>query len=485
MPAVLERSIQTITMNIGSGLIRHDRMEDRGYLVVPMVMLTEGVHEGSNGPLFYPAEELRKVPGVWNMKPVIVYHPSMNGQAISACDPDVISNRKVGLVMNTTYIDGKLKAEAWLEEDRMAKVDDRIMGFLEAGQMMEVSTGLYTENEVIDGEWNGIPYQAIARNFRPDHLALLPDKKGACSIADGAGLLRNNEGGDLEQRLSSREVSVLNGLRLNEKSQTEVQRDLSGLIQKQHGDHAWWEEVYEDFVIYEKDGQFFKQSYVVDTQDVVRLIGLSEEVVKVVQWKFPNGKLAVNLAVKEAGMKDKEKFVQALIDNERTRWTSDDKEQLVALEDDVLEKLEPVVLNTEEKTTEETEEESKGAPDPDKSEASSERNEAPKTVEQYIDDAPSEMQDVLRSGVVAHNEKKDRLIEVITANKRNTFSEAGLKAKDLVELTALARLAQEEPKSGTSVPLYVGLADTAPTVEEPELLAMPTMNFGSNGEDKQ
>lgn len=32
---------------------------------------------------------------------------------------------------------------------------------------------------------------AVARNHRPDHLAILPDQVGACSLADGAGLIRN------------------------------------------------------------------------------------------------------------------------------------------------------------------------------------------------------------------------------------------------------------------------------------------------------
>ena len=87
------------------------------------------------------------------------------------------------------------------------------------------------------------------------------------------------------------------------------------------------------------------------------------------------------------------------------------------------------------------------------------------------------MQDVLRSGVAAHNEKRTRLVKIITANKKNTFTEAGLLTKGLVELTALARLAQEDPKKGIAAPSYVGLADTESSVGEPSILEAPTMNF--------
>ena len=58
---------------------------------------------------------------------------------------------------------------------------------------MEVSTGLFTENEEVHGEFRGKPYIAVARNYRPDHLAWLPDQIGACSLAAGCGTLKLNQ----------------------------------------------------------------------------------------------------------------------------------------------------------------------------------------------------------------------------------------------------------------------------------------------------
>jgi hypothetical protein len=188
-------SLQRITANI-SGKIRHDRMGGKDYLVVPMIMMCEGVHAGTNGPLYYPAEEMARNAEVWNHKPCVIYHPTQNGQAMSACQPDVITSRGVGVVMNNRFDDGKWKAEAWLEEERLKVVDNRVLEMLEQDKMCEVSTGLYTENEKKDGEWNGEAYHAVARNYGPDHLAILPDQTGACSIADGAGLLRLNHAVD-------------------------------------------------------------------------------------------------------------------------------------------------------------------------------------------------------------------------------------------------------------------------------------------------
>jgi hypothetical protein len=79
-------SLQNVTTNMGSA-IRHDSMEGRDYLVAPMVMITEGVHNGSGGSLYYSKEELEKTPESWNHKPVVVYNPPMNGIGVCAFDP--------------------------------------------------------------------------------------------------------------------------------------------------------------------------------------------------------------------------------------------------------------------------------------------------------------------------------------------------------------------------------------------------------------
>jgi len=187
--------LQKIKANL-TGTVRNDTMEGRDYLVAPMIMIVEGVHAGNAGPLLYSKDELSKIPGIWNYKPIVVYHPEEHGQLRSACDPIVLSKRKVGVIMNTTFAETEngpgLKAEAWLEKDRMDTVDERIGIAIENQEVMELSTGLFSDNESMDGEFKGKKYIAVVRNIRPDHLALLPDMRGACSVEDGAGFLRLN-----------------------------------------------------------------------------------------------------------------------------------------------------------------------------------------------------------------------------------------------------------------------------------------------------
>lgn len=201
--------LNNIVANAEFARVRNETLEGKQYKAIPMVMLKEGVLNGSNGPTFYPAKEVAKAPAGWNMKPVVVYHPTVNGQGISATEPHVIENQKIGLIMNTQWKDGALKAEAWIDVEKANKVDSRVMQSINNGEMMEVSTGLYSDTDVAFGSYLDRDYGKVASNYVPDHLAVLPDKKGALSIEDGAGLLRNAEFFNAKENNSEENTEII------------------------------------------------------------------------------------------------------------------------------------------------------------------------------------------------------------------------------------------------------------------------------------
>jgi len=184
-PAVEDRvGIETVLANFAPSAKRTEKLHGRIHRVVPMVMITAGVHNGSHGPLYYPEDELRRTAHLWNAIPVVVNHPPNGG---SARQPHVLRRTQVGVVFNARFEDGKLKAEAWLEVEALRRVDARTLQKVDSGRPVEVSTGLFTENLETFGE----EFDAVATDHRPDHLAILPDRRGACSIADGCGLMQN------------------------------------------------------------------------------------------------------------------------------------------------------------------------------------------------------------------------------------------------------------------------------------------------------
>lgn len=169
---------------------REEELDGRKYIVVPMVMILEGVHTGSQGPVYYSIDELAKTPKMWNLKPIVIEHPFRGD---TATDLEVYKRQSVGMVMNTHFIDGKLKAEAWIDIEKAKEKCPTILDHIAHRLPMEISTGLFSELVLEEGVWNGEPYKGRIINIRADHLAILPQKQGACSLSDGAGLLINQK----------------------------------------------------------------------------------------------------------------------------------------------------------------------------------------------------------------------------------------------------------------------------------------------------
>lgn len=481
---IVANVFQTMRVQTERVSIRFEKLEGRDYMVMPMVMLTEGVHAGSNGPLLYPSAELAKTPAVWNHKPIVVYHPTENGQAISACEPAVISRRKVGIIMNTKYIPpsrgnvGKLRAEAWLETNRLKAVDDRVLDAINKGSMVEVSTGLFTDNEQTEGTWNKEHYDCIARNYRPDHLAILPDEVGACSVKDGAGLLRNAAGADMP--------------------------DLA---------HA--------YLCYPENGKLYKRDYSVNAEGEATLSGEPVEV-----DIFEHTSNGANTKGASA-MKTRKQMVGDLIANANTHWEEGDREYLMSVEPEQLAKMLPVANedgaykaptgkvpmtatdgkdcdNADEledaagqvkgkkpgsksgkadnkfddvnkggqmKTAKDTEE--------DEDDAKPKQNQS---VEEYCANAPEGVREVLMSGLQTLNTQKAQLITKITANKGNRFTKEWLATRGLEELQALASLAGAGGSPAVNrTPMYFGQGDALGLTQNAdatvEALPIPRLTF--------
>ena len=172
--------------------IRTESYRGRPHMVVPVVMMREGVHHGSHGPLLHLAEDLGRYVQAWNGIPVTIYHPEQDGSYVSANSPNILE-RSVGRVFNTSMDGDKLKAEVWLDVQRLTAVSPTALSYIQRGRHLDVSVGVFTDEEQVSGTHNEEQYSAIARNHRPDHLALLPGEQGACSWTDGCGIRANSD----------------------------------------------------------------------------------------------------------------------------------------------------------------------------------------------------------------------------------------------------------------------------------------------------
>lgn len=188
---------QAVEADIAS--TRTETWRGRDYLVVPIVALVEGVIQGANSevPELVRIQTMKKAPQGWNGRPIVMNHPQVNGEYVSANSPDVLEDWHFGFMFNTLISGKKLVTEAWIDTARAEELGGdfaETVGRIQNGQMVEVSTGLYTEVDLkAAGRFNQKAYQGEWQTIIPDHLALLSNgATGACSIADGCGTHRVN-----------------------------------------------------------------------------------------------------------------------------------------------------------------------------------------------------------------------------------------------------------------------------------------------------
>lgn len=193
--------------------IRREIYEGREHIVVPVVMMVEGVHSGSHGPIFHSIDELGRIPNSWDGIPVTINHPQIDGLNVSANSPGVLRDWGVGRIFGTHVKNDGLHAEAWIDVQKITAISPDALEHILKKNPLDVSVGIFSEEIPEQGEWHGERYAAFARNYRPDHLALLPGGTGACSWADGCGIRNNEKGGN--SNVNVNEELVINALSYN------------------------------------------------------------------------------------------------------------------------------------------------------------------------------------------------------------------------------------------------------------------------------
>lgn len=271
-----------------SGKSWKSTMNGRSYLVAPLTLIVPGVLNGSRGPVLYPDDETRKSTLSWNGVPIVGYHPFVNGHPVSARDPDILQNQGIGSVYRARMSE-RLAAEGWFDEvltrnfdERLPDAKTRLWPRLEKGEPIEVSTGLgvVLEPASPNSVFNGISYHSTARNFQPDHLAVLPDQVGACSLKDGCGVF--NADRLSHEMLRSRLQHALQKRFPTGHSYSEGRR-----MEVDYDDHCYILDVYDKTVVYAKKGKTYRLGYSTDlrTGEVTLSSDKPVEVRKVISYK--------------------------------------------------------------------------------------------------------------------------------------------------------------------------------------------------------
>lgn len=214
-------------------------------------MMVEGVHNGSSGAGYYSPEVMREVDVAWNNKPATYEHP-----ATLVDNAATLEQHQLGILLNTkTGEDGRQKTEVWFNKTLLQNKDAALYARVMAGEQIEVSTGYVVEAVMTPGTWNTEDYAWSATRLVPDHFAILPSSTGACSVADGAGLCRNQESGDANKQVANA-VSVADDESLTDLVDN-VRQAVYSAYPDNHdtGDYVYCVDIFPKSVIYRRAGQ--------------------------------------------------------------------------------------------------------------------------------------------------------------------------------------------------------------------------------------
>ncbi len=214
--------MNTNSVQINTIDIQRVTQNGKQWLIAPVVAAVEGVMNNR----LVQREDLGESVHSLNGRPIVIHHPlDENGEPKPANDPMV---ETIGKVFNA-HIDGdSLKAEAWFEVDRLNQTGangKRILDAINAKQMLEVSLGWFSEVVKQAGTFLNKQYTEIVHNLRHDHLAILLDTQGACSVDDGCGLVRNEEETQDESKVRTLVKRVLSELGFSQDEEILIMAD--------------------------------------------------------------------------------------------------------------------------------------------------------------------------------------------------------------------------------------------------------------------
>lgn len=175
------------------GKYKEVTLNSRKYLSVPSRIIVPGVMAGSKGPLLYTEVQNKESCKEWNGIPLVApTHPTINNKPVSAKLPSIRLKYGIGYATNASVSkNGCLDVDNLFDILLCNRIDKRIIPWIREDSPIELSTGLgsNTKIELVEnGKYKGISYIGEVKRYEPDHIAILCDDVGACSVAMGCGV---------------------------------------------------------------------------------------------------------------------------------------------------------------------------------------------------------------------------------------------------------------------------------------------------------
>lgn len=178
------------------GELRRETLNGEEYLVAPVVAIQEGVYlyPRANGRgikrELLNTEEIEQSLSEWEGVPLTIPHPEDDEGRPGLITNKATTHNEVGEFRDVELEEGALVGETWIRANTIGTLGGMLESYVEgmkAGEPQEVSTGYRADTEVSKGSYENQRYTYEQVGLEPDHLALLVDEAGNCSVEEGCG----------------------------------------------------------------------------------------------------------------------------------------------------------------------------------------------------------------------------------------------------------------------------------------------------------
>jgi hypothetical protein len=178
---------------------RRETRNGRELDIVPSATLPDNIIMNE---VLYPADEIARGFASLERTPAPLGHPVINGNFVSARDPEGINISYIGAWNeNVRQENGRVLLDKVIDVDvaNRSAGGRAVLAAIKGGDPIHTSTGLFADFE--ESDQDGIKF--IARNMAFDHDAILLGQEGAATPAQGVGIFVNAKG-------ESEEIEVVN-----------------------------------------------------------------------------------------------------------------------------------------------------------------------------------------------------------------------------------------------------------------------------------
>lgn len=484
--------IQINNVQQGSYTTETQVVDGQLHLRVPVVMMTEGVHVGSQGAVLHRADNLTANAEVWKNQPVVINHPQHAGQFISVRDPNANPDDVVGYVEQISSSRQQLQGSIMLNVQKLMERDMQLYQRITAGELVEVSIGAFIPLEHTPGVHNNEPYEAVAQSYQPDHLALLPGDVGACSVQDGCGIRPQANKNQKDNTMTDENKKTKKDLRAvaaevtgckyagmglhiqaNSEDLAEVMDMVHTYVDGMDNEHHVYfvDAVFDNYFVYRCRNRhtgevtMHRQNYDFDEEGKLQTEA-EPTAVQEVQYVEIN----TNQKKKEDMSMNKQKIDKVI---QLTNHTEADRTALEGMEETQLDKMLPVEVEVDEPKLEVNKEV------------------VQKFLADHPDDAitmlPEGVREKAQKGLDAYEANRAKLIQTIQTNQANVgWEEAELQALPDATLEKMAKADEVKKEEGNGPSNYAAATgdNTAPSDgDEVEPLGLPS-NEPNKKEDK-